>query len=142
MNLSPQQRINNALQKAFVAAHTRRLKNGKTVQVAEHWDKRLRKDAQGIHAHYQGDKAEHKDDWERLHREQHVLHHTDKARYEANLRKVNDTLTHHHKQAAYHEAQRDIARANGDSAALSTHNKVITHHHNKVIKADSQRRSH
>lgn len=64
--------------KSFVAAHTRRLKNGKAIQIAAHYDKRIRK---GVDlAPEPGPSIEHLDAdkqglFRRMHREQHLLHH-------------------------------------------------------------------
>jgi len=64
--------------KSFVAAHTRRLKNGKAIQIAAHYDKRTRKGADLAPDH--GPSVEHLDAdkqglFRRLHHEQHMLHH-------------------------------------------------------------------
>jgi len=122
------------LTKSFIPAHTRKTKDGKIIQVAAYSDKRLRKDAQAV-THNKDINHLSEDDranWERLHKEQHVLHHVDKATHERRIKEYAANIEHHKKKAAHHEAQRDLARANGDSAALSEHNKALTHHHNRA----------
>lgn len=64
--------------KSFVAAHTRRLKNGKAIQISAHYDKRIRKGVDLAPEH--GPSIEHLDAdkqglFRRMHREQHLLHH-------------------------------------------------------------------
>jgi len=124
--------------KSFHAAHTRTLKNGTVVQVGAYSDKRLRHDAQAVHVDHSKTQAEDKEHWARLHQEQHVLHHTDKAEHEARLKHLDGLIEHHKRQADNHEKLRDKARADGDSVALSTHNKGLTTHHNKTAKFEAR----
>jgi len=135
-------RKDSPLAKSFIPAHTRRLKNGKVIQVAAYSDKRLRKDAQSIYVDHDGINAEDKAHWARLHQEQHVLHHTDKALHERRIKEANKAIAHHHAKAAHHEAQRDIARKKGDTVALSEHNKALAHHHNQAQKWTNSRAGH
>ena len=130
--------------KSFIAAHTRKTKDGKIIQVAAYSDKRLRKDAQSV-IHNKDINHLSEDDranWARLHQEQHVLHHVDKALHERRIKESEANITHHNKKAAHHEEQRDIARAKGDSAALSEHNKALTHHHNRAQAWANKRAPH
>ncbi|MFZ4504534.1 MAG: hypothetical protein ACOYM1_11345, partial [Methylovulum sp.] len=120
------------LTKSFIPAHTRKTKDGKIIQVAAYSDKRLRKDAKAVQVDHSGIKAWDKEHWTRLHQEQHVLHHVDKALHERRIKEYEANITHHNKKAAHHEEQRALARAKGDSVALSEHNKALTHHHNRA----------
>jgi hypothetical protein len=130
--------------KSFIAAHTRKTKDGKIIQVAAYSDKRLRKDAQSV-IHNKDINHLSEDDranWARLHQEQHVLHHVDKALHERRIKESEANIAQHNKKAAHHEEQRDIARAKGDSAALSEHNKALTHHHNRAQAWANKRAPH
>ena len=65
--------------KSFVGQHVRRLKSGKVVTVGPYYDKRTRKGMEHAHAQHGHDLGALSDEqkalFERMHKEQHLLHH-------------------------------------------------------------------
>lgn len=117
--------------KAYIAAHTRRLKSGKTVQVAAHYDKRTRKGTEHATGHGQG--LEYLDDsqralFERMHKEQHMLHHYHGHALRKKIAALEaEEAAHAAAEAEHEEAGRHLEAAKAGNKRLAAKAKRLRH---------------
>ena len=114
------------LQKSYIAAHTRKAKDGSVVQVAAYYDKRQKKGAEHAPAHDHPVKhlsGEAQARFDAMHREQHLLHH-----YQGHALR---------KRIAEHEGKVKVLQERADAFEKQGAKKSATAMRNKILRHES-----
>ncbi|MCK7579865.1 MAG: hypothetical protein MZV65_32010 [Chromatiales bacterium] len=128
------------LLKGYIKAHTRVLKNGRTIEIAAHYDKRTKKGAEHApgHGHDTGHLSESdRDRFDRMHAEQHLLHHYRGHALRQRIAEHEATIADLHAQAKAHsDAGRHKEAAKLANRALK-HNARRLRHQRELEKIDA-----
>ena len=122
--------------KSFVGQHVRRLKSGKVVTVGPYYDKRTRKGMEHAHAQHGHDLAALSDEqkalFERMHKEQHLLHHYHGhalrkriAEHAEAIKTLTETAKAHRAAGKEMEATQAVNRALKRKSDLLRHQKEL-----------------
>lgn len=122
--------------KSFVGQHVRRLKSGKVVTVGPYYDKRTRKGMEHAHAQHGHDLGALSDEqkalFERMHREQHLLHHYHGhalrkriAEHAEAIKTLTETAKAHRAAGKEVEATQAVNRALKRKSDLLRHQKEL-----------------
>lgn len=124
------------LGKSYVGSHVRRLKNGKVITVGPYYDKRIKKGTEHAHAEHGHDLGALSDEqkalFERMHKEQHLLHHYHGhalrkriAEHAEAIKSLTETAKAHRAAGKEVEATQAINRALKRKSDLLRHQKEL-----------------